>query len=134
MIDRELLIKLYKNNERELTEQLQQTPSVVLPIVTQLDARNGYIMRYFVRQVNDKDYVLEVDKKQYENFKSNPRFIVASVKWKIVGKKETVKYNTGTNLFGVEDINRIAVANADLTFGGLRRYITNYLEYWISEN
>lgn len=133
MIDKEILSKLYKENEKELEEQLQQTPIPVAPVVTQLEAKTGYFIRYFIRQVTDKDYVVEIDKKQYERLKSNPRFMVTTVKWKIIGKKETIKYNTGVNLHGVEEINRIAVANADLTFGGLRKYITNYLEYWIAE-
>lgn len=133
MIDMNLLIKLYEDNERELTEILDVTPTPVPVIITQSDVRTGYVTRYFVRLVNDKNFVVEIDKNQYENLKENPRFLTVKLQWKIVGKKETLKLRSGVNIFGVEDINRIEVANVDLTFEGLRRYITNYLEYWFAE-
>lgn len=133
MIDKELLSKIYKKDEITLEEMLDKTPVPKLPIVTQQDVKNKYITRYFVRLVNDKDYIVEVDKTQYQNFKENIRFLTTEIKWKIVGKKETDKLNTGINIHGVEDQNRITVADADLTFGGLSRYIMNYLEYWVSE-
>lgn len=134
MIDKDLLEKLYKNKQQELTKILDPTPQPVLPIITQKDTEVGYLTRYFVRSVNDITYVVEIDKKQYQTFKNNPRFVTTSIKWKIVGKKETTKLSSGVNLHGVEDLNRITVANADLTFGGLHKYITNYLEYWVMEN
>lgn len=133
MIDQKLLTFLYKNREQELKEFLEPIPQQVPPVVTQNDATSGYITRYFVRQINDKSYIVEVDKAQYQDFKNNPRFIVTKLKWKIVGRKETIKLNNGTNLYGIADQNKIAVSEADLTFGGLRSYITNYLEYWFSE-
>jgi hypothetical protein len=134
MIDEELLSKIYKKDEVPLKEILDKMPVPKLPIITQRDVENKYIIRYFVRLVNDKDYVVEVDKGQYEEFSENPRFITTQIKWKIIGKKETLKLISGINIHGVEDQNKILVADADLTFGGLRRYITNYLGYWIAEN
>jgi hypothetical protein len=108
-------------------------PSQVLPTVTQTDAKNKFIMRYFVRQVTDKDFIVEVDNSQYEEFKENPRFITTTVKWKIVGKKQNMTLLNGVTIFGVEDTNRVVVSEADLTFGGLLKYITSYLGYWFAE-
>lgn len=133
MIDRESINKLYKNQSEQLENILESTPQQVFPTITQSDSDTGYIMRYFIRQANDKTFVTEIDTKQYERFKENPRFIVTEVKWKIVGKLETIKYNTGANLYGVKDQNRITVANVDLTFGGLRNYITDYAQFWLRE-
>lgn len=134
MIDTELLNKIYdKDKQSFITDVLDQNPRPATPIVTQTDATNGYLIRYFVRQVNDTSYVVEVDKKQYEQLKSNPRFVTTQIKWKIVGIKKTYTLNNGANLYGVEDQNRLTINNADLTFGGLSRYITNYLEYWVAE-
>ena len=133
MIDETFLNILFKTNKQKISNILQSTPQRVLSIVTQGDADMGYIMRYFIRPANDKSFITEIDKKQYERFKENPRFTITEIKWKIVGKLETITYNTGANLYGVKDQNRIAVANADLTFGGLRNYITNYGELWLRE-
>lgn len=133
MIDTKLLHLLYKSNEQELLTILDAMPNPVIPVVTQTDALEGFITRYFIHQVTDVNFILEVDKYQYEKFKENPRFAVTKIKWKIVGKKETIILNNNVNVYGVEDLNKIAVANVDLTFRGLRNYITNYLEYWFAE-
>ena len=133
MIDTDLLRKLYKSDEQRLTNTLDKMPSQVLPSVTQSDAKNKFITRYFVRQVNDKDFIVEVDNSQYEEFKETPRFVTTQIKWKIVGKKQNMTLLNGVTIYGVEDTNRIVVSEADLTFGGLLKYITSYLEYWFAE-
>jgi hypothetical protein len=132
MINQDLL-NLF-SQRKQIEEILEPTPQVVQPTVTQSDLDNGFIMRYFIRQVNDKTFVVEVDKNQFYRLENNPRFIGVEIKWKIVGKLETTKLPNGINLFGVKDQNRITVADADLTFGGLRNYITNYGEFWLREN
>lgn len=131
MINTELLNKL--SNAQEVQPILETMPQQVKPVVTQSDADNGFLVRYFVRQTNDKTFIVEVDKNQYTIFKNNPRFITVEIKWKLVGKQGTIKFKNGTNLYGTEDVNRIAVAEADLTFGGLRNYITDYKEFWLRE-
>ena len=135
MIDVKLLLQLYPtpNDFMNLTTDLQESPSLVTPIVTQSDAANGYITRYFVRQTNDVGLVIEVDKLQFDKFKSNPRFIVAKIRWKIVGKKDSTMTSYGATSRGVRDININEVSKADLTFGGLMRYIQDYTEFWVSE-
>ena len=133
MIDTDLLQKLYKSNEQRLTDTLDRVPSQVLPTVTQTDAKNGFIIRYFVRQVTDKNFIVEVNDSQYYELKENPRFVTTEIKWKIVGKKQNMTLSNGSKIFGVEDTNRVVVSEADLTFGGLLKYITSYLEYWFTE-
>lgn len=133
MLDDKVVKELYKNKEQDFKDLLNINPSSVSPIVTQKDAKNGYIMRYFIRPVNDLSAIFEIDKNQYENLKTNARFISATVKWKIVGKKETYVLSNGVSIYGVQDMNKIEVANVDLKFGGLRNYISDYLEFWFSE-
>ena len=133
MIDQDLLNTLYPSQVDKLSRILQTTPQYVRPVVTQSDADAGYIIRYFIRQANDKGFIVEVDNNQYQRFKENPRFIGTEIRWKIVGKLDTIKYSNGANLYGVGDVNKITVAEADLTFGGLRNYISNYVEFWLRE-
>ena len=133
MLDDKAVQDFYKNQREELEELLDVNPTHVTPVVTQKDALQGFIVRYFVRPVNDVSMIVEVDKNQYENLKSNVRFICVMIEWRIVGKKETKMFPTGANIYGVGDLNRIEVANADLTFGGLTKYVNNYLEFWFSE-
>ena len=135
MIDYELLNKLYPQlaKAKTLMKELQEPLQSIKPVVTQADAQNGYIMRYFVRPTNDKSYIVETDKVNYESLKSNPRFITCAIKWKIVGPKESSKTSYGAASLGVRDYNLKAVSLADLTFGGLTSYIRDYTEYWIAE-
>ncbi len=131
MIEQDLL-KLLRNSQ-ELPEILENNPEYSKPIITQSDADRGFVTRYFVRQTNDSTFIVEVDKNQYTQFKDNPRFITTELEWKIVGKLETIMLSNGANLYGVKDTNRITVADIDLTFGGLRGYISDYGEFWLRE-
>jgi hypothetical protein len=135
MIDDQLLKRLYPelSRSRKMSIELQMPLQSYFPVVTQQDAQRGYIMRYFVRPVNEKNYIIETDQNNYDEYKTNARFITAAIKWKIVGPKETVKSNYGAMALGVKDANLQAVSRADLTFGGLTSYIRNYTEYWIAE-
>lgn len=133
MIDTKLLNQLYQKNAERLSKILLSRPTPVRPIVTQTDAEKTFIYRYFVRSTNDVDFIVEVDKIQHQEFKKNPRFITAEVKWKIVGKQNNENLQNNIIVYGTTDLNRQAVANADLTFGGLRKYIQDYAEFWVAE-
>jgi hypothetical protein len=131
MINDSLLAQLYPAGKRkQIAHLLETTPYVVKPIITQSDVTSKYIHRYFIRPVSDKTNIMEV---QYRQYKQNPIYIVADVKWKIIGQKETVITSGGARIPGVRDTNIQSVSVADLTFGGLSRYITNYLEFWYDE-
>jgi len=134
MIDMDLLDILYKDNKQDLLQILDKLPHPVKPVVTQSDAVAGFITRYFVKLVNDDYYIVEIDLKQYERLKKNFRFATTKLQWKIVGKKETLMLQTGVNIYGVADTNRLEVINADLTFKGIRNYISDYLELWVTED
>ena len=103
------------------------------PIVTKSDVRSGYLTRYFVRPAIEKDFITEVDHIQFHTLKRNHRFICIALKWKIVGKKHTTLTKDNIERFGTVDYNKRSVKKADLTFGGLTRYISNYEEFWVQE-
>jgi hypothetical protein len=130
----DLFKKLYPTNADRIIKKLEAIPEYVRPVVTLSDKQDKFITRYFVRQINDASLITEVDKKQYSEFKTNSRFVTVMLRWKIVGKLETVTHSNNISVYGVNDLNKIALANADLTFGGLRNYITNYSEFWLGES
>jgi hypothetical protein len=133
MIDNELLDKLYSTNSKIKVEALQESPQPRIPVINVSDVKSGFINRYFIRPVNDMSYVLEIDGFQFNKFQKNPRFVTCKIQWKIVGQRGTFNRASGAIISGVEDLNRATVLNADLTFGGLSSYISDYLQYWISE-
>jgi len=133
-INRDVLNQLYtQSGADDLLDTMSDAPTPYRPIVTQRDAENGFIIRYFVRAVAEKDYVVEVNLDDYSRLRENPRFVTAQVRWKIVGVKETTTSPAGVKNLGVNDYNILEVSKADLTFGGLRRYIRNYVEFWLAE-
>lgn len=134
MIDNELLQKIYPQKASEYEKTIDKMPTPAKVIITQQDVANKYVTRYFIRAVNDKTNIIEINKREYTKFNTNPRFIGCTLQWKIVGKKNTLSVSSGALLYGVEDTNRIAVSDVDLTFGGLRNYISDYLEHWFSED
>lgn len=133
MTDIKLIQKLYPKDKNNIIKTYEVRPQVMPPIVTLSDLENKYIKRYFVRPSNHTDYVTEIDERQFSDFKNNPRFVTVMIKWRIVGKKETIKMSNGINSLGVRDTNKETVRKADLTFGGLMKYITDYTEYWQAE-
>jgi hypothetical protein len=135
MIDLKLLNKIFVSDskKREWSYLSQEKAVPAKPVVTQSDASNGYIYRYFVKLVNSNQLITEIDKSQYESLKENPRFVTAKVRWKIVGIRESSRSPSGTLNEGVADINKNEILKADLTIKGLRNYIIDYLEFWQAE-
>lgn len=133
MIDDDLLTTIFKDKQIQYKNIIDAMPQSSIPVVTIADVDNGFITRYFVRPVSQRTNITEVNSRDYQLFKTNVMFVSVEIKWLIIGKKDTVKLGNGIALRGVEDRNRIAVSNADLTFGGLLNYIGNYLQYWVSE-
>ena len=136
MIDQSVLEMMYGNTAKRKTVEnlLKNTPSPVTPVITQSDVLRKYFTRYFVRPTSDKTRVMEIDESQYMQFKENPIYVTTQIKWKIVGKQESDTTPYGARIYGVKDTNIKTVSVADLTFGGLTRYIRDYLEFWFSED
>jgi len=135
MTNRRLIDNLIKNNKNwlEVINNGIQSPNQYFPVITQDNLRDGYLYRYFSKIANQNS-VVEINKYDYEQLKDNPRFVIAKIKWKIVGPIETTKTFSGAINYGVRELNRRAIEREDLTFGGLKGYIRDYIQYWVGEN
>lgn len=135
MIDQDLLRKLFPEKLKAgvWAKYIDEKPVPYKPIITQEDVDNKFVVRYFIRLANTKDGIVEIDKKQYDILKKNPRYITTELKWKIVGRKETEITSSNIINRGTKDYNLQQVSNADITFRGLLKYIRNFEEYWVSE-
>jgi hypothetical protein len=135
MTDRNLIDNLIKNNRNwlNITDSGLQSPTQYFPVITQDNLRDGYLFRYFSKIANQNS-VVEINKYDYEQLKDNPRFVTAKIKWKIVGPIETTKTFSGATNYGIRELNRRAIEREDLTFGGLRGYIRDYIQYWVGES
>lgn len=116
-IDKNIDVVIYKNltkfKKLEFAIEKKTKP-------TEKDYKNGYMLRYFLRQVNNvQSKIIEVDKSQFTKFKNEDFYIKLEIKWKITGELQEI---IDTNL------NIINIANK--TIAGIKNLLENkLLEY-----
>jgi hypothetical protein len=101
-----------------------------IPQPTDSDYSKGYIIRYFVKRVNgDTTTLREVSAESYNELKSNPLYLTASLTWIIKGKLEG-SYMGGTIVLpGVLIYNDKAVKEAERIVTGLSSLLRNLAQF-----
>jgi hypothetical protein len=81
------------------------------PIPNDFDYKRGYITRYFVQKINDKNApIYEIDQFGYDTFGNNPFYQTAAIDWKIIGNDEQIKdANSKSILLGVTKIKSLSL-------------------------
>lgn len=105
------------------------TPYTNKPKITQADINNGYVMRYFVRNLSTK-LVTEIDKKQYEAFKNNVLYEKLELQWRITGFANDIITKDNKIIYGTKHSNTITTQFYDKRLSGLQRVLRNPLEYF----
>lgn len=92
-------------------------PTEKYPIIKDIDYKNGFIYRYFIRQSNSKNHpIIEIDNKQWNQFKNNKMYVTVKTKWYISGNREYV-YNSNLRL----------ITEADKKLPGIKDLLENNL-------
>ena len=99
------------------------------PKVTQTDILNGYVSRYFVRNVSTK-VVTEVDKKQYEAFKLNALHETLELQWNISGFANNIISTDNRIIYGTKHKNSVTIQFYEKRLPGLQRILRDPLEYF----
>jgi len=87
------------------------------PKVKKEDYDIGHFTRYFLRQVNNTfAKIIEVDKAQFNKFKSEPFYINLDINWKLTGSAQSIA-NTNLNI----------LIEADKKLPGIRELLQNKL-------
>lgn len=81
------------------TPESKKLPLAFKPTLVKEDYIRGYIHRYFLKRISQEDYTIyiEVDREQYNAFKSNDNtyalhlYIPFTLKWQIKGESEEVQ-------------------------------------------
>jgi len=100
------------------------------PKITQTDINNGYVTRYFVRNVSTK-VVTEIDKKQYEAFKNNVLYERIEFPWVITGLANDQLSTDNKIIYGTKHKNTVTTQFYNKRLPGLDRVLRNPLEYFI---
>ena len=106
------------------------TPYSNRPKITQIDISNGYVTRYFVRNVSTR-MVTEIDKKQYEAFKNNVLYERIEFPWVITGLANDQLSTDNKIIYGTKHKNTVTTQFYNKRLPGLDRVLRNPLEYFI---
>jgi hypothetical protein len=118
------VIKYNNIKNEQLTTHV--SPISFFPIITESDLDNGYFERFFVqRRNNPENTIMEIDISQYLNIGlesnniSEVNYNSTHLKWYISNIEDGIK----------AQLNKQQVSDAEKKFKGLKKFITNYLEY-----
>lgn len=99
------------------------------PSITQNDVQRGYVTRYFVQNVSRRN-IVEVDRRQYDQYRNDPFYQCVDLQWVITGNDRTVTLKSGVSILGVFERNTVTVDFFSLRMPGLRDLLKNPLQYF----
>lgn len=96
----------------------------IVPEPTPVDYQRGFIVRYFIQKVNDKNSpVFEVSDTTYKNYVDNTLYLNCSIEWKISGTDDEIKKSNESSLIRLYD-----------KMPALRNYLYNLLQFKEKKN
>jgi hypothetical protein len=104
-------------------------PNSYYPNPTEEDYKKGYLIRYFTKKENEKGFVIEISRDEYNSIVDGTAdynisiYQTVQILWKITGplkNKRTSQYNTTA---GIIDTNERLVDSANKTFLGIKDFI-----------
>ena len=99
------------------------------PKITTTDIEKGFVSRYFVEFISDPK-VVEVDKKQYDEFKKNAFYQTLELPWLISGYANNITAVDGKPVYGARHKNQVTVNFYSRQMPELSRLLYNPLEYF----
>ena len=110
-------------NLKKLAFDKHVTPKLHMPEPNNKDYKNGQFKRYFVQKINQINYILEIDKQQYDDANKNNKpginlklFRKGIVDWVLTGP-DPADYNNRTLLL------------MEKTYPGIRQYFSDFSEF-----
>lgn len=108
-----------------------KTPNTIVPIPTNNDYADAYIIRYFVQRVSDVNgFVYELTASEYEKYIENPYWSAFSMRWRISGPLNAI-YDSNGNLTdkGVIESNKASLSIASLKIKNISLYLPNLKQF-----
>lgn len=121
----------YLNNARLPKSFNEAYVESFYPKINKTDIDNGYIVRYFVKQVNHISVVdiLEIDQQTYDRLSQNSMYQAIKIHWKISGSVDDTTFS-GVSVPGVKNGNIRATQEADKEMPGLKYKLLNPLQFY----
>jgi hypothetical protein len=115
--------------QAKLTGKSQSAPVPYYPSPLKSDYDKGYVIRYFVKRINQQGYVTEVSEQEYNSIKNGTAdydismYQAIGLFWKLTGplnQKRVSQYDIRT---GIIDTNKRLVEDANKSFLGIKEFI-----------
>lgn len=104
-------------------------PNNFYPSPTSEDYARGYIIRYFTKKENEKGFIIEISKDEYNNIVNGTTdyditlYQVTQILWKITGPLKSVRTSQYNVTAGIIDTNQRLVETTNKTFFGITEFI-----------
>lgn len=122
---------MYKDLVKDKVSFSLKTPKTIVPIPSNNDYADAFIVRYFVQRVSDVNgFVYEVALPEYEEYIENPYWIAANMRWRIAGPLNIV-YDSNGNLVdkGVIESNKSSLSITSLKIKNISLYLPNLKQF-----
>jgi hypothetical protein len=115
---------------------LKGAPTPYFPIPTESDYVKGYILRSFIKKVNDLGFITEISPTEYANFQNGnvdydvSYYLTYQIRWKLTGPLNSKRVGQYDVRAGIIDTNKRLVETANNTFIGIKEFIgENYSKF-----
>jgi hypothetical protein len=104
-------------------------PVPYFPSPTESDYRKGYLMRSFIKKINDMGFITEISNEEYDNFQNGTvdydvsYYLTYQIMWKITGPLNNVRLGQYETRAGIIDTNKRLVETGNKTFLGITDFI-----------
>lgn len=115
--------------QTSVTKTEATEPISYYPKPTEEDYTRGYFIRYFIKKINSKGFVIEISEDEYNNFNNGTVrydvsfYLVTQIFWKITGTLNTKRYSQYDIRLGIIDVNKKNTEEAGKKFLGLIEFI-----------
>jgi hypothetical protein len=122
---------MYKDLIKDKEVFSLKTPQTIVPIPSNDDYAEAYIVRYFIQRANDvSGFVYEISQSEYEDYFENPYWISATMRWRISGPLDVVYDMNGKLLDkGVIASNKASLSMISLKIKNISLYLPNIKQF-----
>jgi hypothetical protein len=111
------------------TNRIPGKPNSYFPVPTATDYAKGYLIRYFIKKVNEKGYVIEISEAEYNAFINGQAdydirpYQVTKILWKITGPLNSQRKSQYKIIPGIIDTNKRLTEESNKNFLGIVDFI-----------
>lgn len=129
-------IKLSFDSQKQLaiktnvqSNRIQGQPGSFFPQPTEEDYIKGYITRYFTKKENEKGYIIEISRDEYNDIVNGDTdydirlYQVTTILWKLTGPLNNTRKSQYNVIPGIIETNRRLTESANKNFLGIVEFI-----------